>query len=90
MLIYVDDIIIAGSCKLAVSALFKKLQDSFAAKDLRELSYFPGVEVTNRVDDITLMQAKYATDLLQRVNMINYREIATPMSVSERLSKSSG
>ena len=34
MLIYVDDIIVAGSCHLAVERLLKKLRDSFAVKDL--------------------------------------------------------
>ena len=46
MLIYVDDIIIAGSCPKTVDKLLGHLRDSFAVKDLGELSYFLGIEVT--------------------------------------------
>ena len=45
MLIYVDDIIITGSCKQAVDVLMAKLRDSFASKDLGKLSYFLGIEI---------------------------------------------
>jgi hypothetical protein len=90
MLIYVDDIIITGSCKRAVGVLMKKLCESFAVKDLGKLSYFLGVEVTDTHSGIALTQTKYAADLLRRVNMHNCKDIATPMSSSERLSKSAG
>ena len=90
MLIYVDDIIITGSCKQAVSNLMQKLRESFAVKDLGKLSYFLGIEVTDTDDGIALTQAKYASDLLQRVNMHNCHDIATPMSSSEKLSKTAG
>jgi histone deacetylase 1/2 len=90
MLIYVDDIIITGSSQQVVSNLMKKLRESFAVKDLGDLSYFLGIEVTRTDSGIALTQAKYAADLLKRVNMHNCRDIATPMSSSERLSKTSG
>jgi hypothetical protein len=90
MLIYIDDIVITGSCKQAVSVLMQKLCESFAVTDLGKLSYFLGVEVTDQGDGITLTQAKYAADLLKRVNMHNCRDIATPMSSLEKFSKTSG
>jgi histone deacetylase 1/2 len=42
MLIYVDDIIITGSCKQAVDRLMDQLHSSFAIKDLGKLSFFLG------------------------------------------------
>jgi histone deacetylase 1/2 len=90
MLIYVDDIIITGSSQQVVSNLMKKLRESFAVKDLGDLSYFLGIEVTRTDSGIALTQAKYAADLLKPVNMHNCKDIATPMSSSERLSKTSG
>jgi histone deacetylase 1/2 len=90
MLIYVDDIIITGSCEKAVHMLMKKLSDAFALKDLGKLSYFLGIEVTDQDDGVALTQAKYAADLLRRVNMHNCKDIATPMASSEKLSKSAG
>ena len=82
--------IITGSCKQAVSMLMKKLCDSFAVKDLGKLSYFLGIEVTDQSGGIALTQAKYAVDILKCVNMHNCKEIATPMSSSERFSKTTG
>jgi hypothetical protein len=90
MLIYVDDIIITGSSKQAVDVLMSKLRDSFALKDLGKLSYFLGVEVTDIDGGIALTQAKYAADLLRRVNMHRCKEIATPMSATEKFSKTTG
>jgi histone deacetylase 1/2 len=90
ILIYVDDIIITGSCKPAVDILMAKLCRSFAVKDLGKLSYFLGVEVTDTPSGIALTQTKYASDILRRVNMHNCKDIATPMSSTERLSKFSG
>jgi histone deacetylase 1/2 len=90
MRIYVDDIIITGSCKQAVSVLMKKLCESFAVKDLGKPSYFLGVEVTDTHNGIALTQTKYAADLLRRVNMHNCKDIATLMSSSGKLSISAG
>ena len=45
MLVYVDDIIIAGSSKDIVSALLRGFEKEFAIKDLGDLHYFVGIEV---------------------------------------------
>jgi hypothetical protein len=73
-----------------VDILMAKLCSSFAVKDLGKLSYFLGVEVTDTSSGIALTQAKYASDILRRVNMHNCKDIDTPMSSTERLSKFSG
>ena len=45
MLVYVDDIVIAGSTLAAVARLVKSLSDSFRIKDLGNLEYFLGLEI---------------------------------------------
>jgi histone deacetylase 1/2 len=90
MLIYVDDIIIAGSCHRAVEKLMSELQRSFAVKDLGTLLYFLGIEVQPQYDGISLTQTKYAGDLLRKVNMHGCKEISTPMLPSDKLSKTVG
>ena len=90
MLIYVDDIIIAGSRRSFVDQLLVQLHDAFDVKDLGPLTYFLGVEVQPIVNGIALTQRKYATDLLRRANMQNCKSVATPMSPADRLSKTSG
>jgi histone deacetylase 1/2 len=90
MLIYVDDIVVASSSEKAVDALLKDLGLAFALKDLGALHYFLGIEVKKVHDGIILSQEKYASDLLQRVNMQICKTIDTPLSVSDKLSLSDG
>ena len=46
VLIYVDDIIVTSSSDCAISALLQDLTCEFAIKDLGELHFFLGIEVT--------------------------------------------
>ena len=46
MLMYVDDIVIAGSSTALVDQLMHNLSLSFPIKDLGRLNYFLGIEVT--------------------------------------------
>lgn len=90
VLIYVDDIIVAGSTQKATTALLSDLKQDFALKDLRDLHYFLGIEV-NKVDDsLLLTQEKYASDLLKRAGMFNCKTVSTPLSTIEKLSAYNG
>ena len=46
MLIYVDDIIITGSNSKDVEEVIVKLSKTFALKDLGNLNFFLGIQVT--------------------------------------------
>jgi hypothetical protein len=65
VLVYVDDIIVVSSVPSATSALLKKLNEDFALKDLGDLHYFLGIEVSKVRDGILLTQEKYTNDILQ-------------------------
>jgi histone deacetylase 1/2 len=82
----VGDIIVASSSQQATTALLRDLEKDFALKDLGELHYFLGIEVKRPKDGIVLSQERYATDILERVNMSNCKPINTPMATSEKLS----
>jgi hypothetical protein len=71
ILVYIDDIIVASSSSEATSALLKSLEEDFALKDLGNLHYFMGIEVTRSQQGILLTQGKYAMDLLKRPCMSN-------------------
>ncbi|KAK1642839.1 hypothetical protein QYE76_060644 [Lolium multiflorum] len=90
MLIYVDDIIVASSSQAATDALLKDLHQEFALKDLGDLRYFLGIEVTPVSHGLVLNQAKYAQDLLTRVGMVNCQGMPTPLSSSEKISAHQG
>jgi histone deacetylase 1/2 len=90
MLIYVDDIIVTGNSVKAIEVLLKKLKTDFALKDLGDLNFFLGIEVKSVQGGILLSQAKYASDILRRVNMLHCKPSPTPLSSSEKLSKEDG
>lgn len=90
VLVYVDDIIVASSSERAIAALLQDLKTDFALKDLGELHYFLGIEVSKIHNGIILTQDKYATDLLKKVGMMNCKPAATPLSVSEKMSVHEG
>jgi hypothetical protein len=90
ILVYVDDIIVASSSQDATMCLLRDLEKDFALKDLGDLHYFLGIEVTKVKDGILLTQQKYATELLQCVSMISCKPVSTPLSISEKLSAYAG
>jgi histone deacetylase 1/2 len=85
MLVYVDDIVIAGSSPAVVDRLVRSLSDTFPIKDLGLLEYFLGLEASYNSRGMTLTQRKYVLDLLLHVNMENCNPAPTPLVPSERL-----
>jgi histone deacetylase 1/2 len=64
-------------------ALLKKLNEDFALKDLGELHYFLGIEVSKVRDGILLTQEKYANDVLERAGMTQCKPVNSPLSTTE-------
>src|SRR6185312_4082705 len=89
-LVYVDDIIIAGSSKDIVSALLRGFEKEFAIKDLGDLHYFVGIEVQRPKGELLLTQERYATGILERVGMKTCKPLSTPLSTTEKLSALEG
>ena len=86
LLVYVDDIVVVSSCQKSVDKLLQKLGAEFALKDLGELHYFLGIQVSHKSDGIVLSQEKYALDLLRKTGLLQCKPTNTPLSVSEKLS----
>jgi hypothetical protein len=86
VLVYVDDVIVVRSSLEATSRLLKNLEKELALKDLGDLHYFLGIEVTKLPDGLLLSQNKYALDILRRVGMTSCKPAPTPLSTSEKLS----
>jgi hypothetical protein len=80
IMVYVDNIIVVRSKPDATTVLINKLKDEFALKDLGNLHYFLGIEVSKINDGIILTQEKYANDILRRAGMMQCKSCATPMS----------
>jgi hypothetical protein len=90
MLVYVDDIVIAGSTPAVVDRLVRSLSCTFPIKDLGPLEYFLGLEASYSFGGMTLTQRKYVLDLLLRVNMENCNPTPTPLVPSEMLVRDTG
>jgi histone deacetylase 1/2 len=90
VLIYVDDIIVASSSLEGTQRLLKTLKSDFVLKDLGDLHYFLGIEVTKLGDGILLSQAKYSNDVLRRTCMQKCKPASTPMATTEKLSAYEG
>ena len=90
MLVYVDDIVIAGSTQEVVDRLVRSLSTTFPTKDMGKQDYFLGLEVSYNSGGMISTQLKYVLDLLHRVNMENCNPTSTPLAASEKLARDTG
>jgi len=85
LLLYVDDMIITGDDSIGILELKQFLRQHFEMKDLGNLSYFLGLEISYSSDGFYLTQAKYISDLLSRANLTDCKIIDTPNELNAHL-----
>ena len=85
VLIYVDDMVITGSAVDAITELKGYLSHQFHMKDLGELSYFLGLEVSKTEEGIFLCQKKYVGDLLKETRIENCKPLKVPLTPNLKL-----
>ncbi|KAG8489617.1 hypothetical protein CXB51_017591 [Gossypium anomalum] len=91
ILVYVDDIIITGNESGSIDDFVQQLHSKFSLKDMGDLHYFLGVEVTRMpTGSLHLCQRKYIRDIFDRSGLANAKSVNTPMISSSILSKSDG
>ena len=90
LLLYVDDIIIIGNNSQHVSSMITALSSVFELKDLGDLNYFLGVQISRTQLRLTLSQSKYASEVLHRFHMENSKPTKTPCCPSSRLLPNDG
>ncbi|CAI9772674.1 unnamed protein product [Fraxinus pennsylvanica] len=90
ILIYVDDIIIAGSNEKIIDSLKVLLDEKFKIKDLGNLKYFLGIEVARSTKGIQICQRKYALDILSDLGTIGVTPAKIPLDQNVKLSKDEG
>jgi hypothetical protein len=71
LIVYVDDIIIAGDDLIEKDMLRKRLTVEFEIKKLEKLKYFLGIKVAYSEKGIFISQQKYILDLLQKTRMVS-------------------
>jgi hypothetical protein len=71
LIVYVDDIIIAGDDLIEKDMLRKRLTVEFEIKKIKKLKYFLGIKVAYSEKGIFISQQKYILDLLQKTRMVS-------------------
>ncbi|KAA8517060.1 hypothetical protein F0562_017122 [Nyssa sinensis] len=90
ILLYVDDMIITGDDLSGIRDLQHFLSQNFEMKDLGQLNYFLGLEVTFGSDGYYLSQAKYASDLLSKAGLTDSKTCTSPLDPNVRLLVTNG
>lgn len=87
-LVYVDDLIIAGTCVKATQEFKDYFFSCFQMKDLGPLRYFLGIEVARNETGIYLCQRKYAMDILTETGLLAAKPASFPLQQNHNLALS--
>lgn len=88
--VYVDDILVTGSNPNETAVLKNHLHSTFGIKDLGQLHYFLGFEVTYLPEGISLSQRKFTQDLLLEIGFATAKGVATPLPLHCKLTPNEG
>jgi hypothetical protein len=90
LLLYVDDIVLTSNTPSFLDHLIQQLSTVFDLKDLGNLHYFLGLQVSRTASSLFIRQTKYAQDLLKRHNMLDCKAAPSPCCPNTRLSLHDG
>jgi hypothetical protein len=90
LLIYVDDVILAGNNLQDIENTKLFLSKQFKLKDLGQLKYFLGIEVARSRHGISLSQRKYALDILDDAGFLGVKPSRFPLEQNVSLTQSDG
>ena len=87
MLVYVDDIIFISNNASLVQWFASAMQFEFEMSMIEELSFFLGLQIIQRFEEIFLSQKKYLREMLKRFQMEDSTPMSTPMVTGCKLRK---
>ncbi|KAL4377039.1 hypothetical protein GQ457_02G041930 [Hibiscus cannabinus] len=90
LLVYVDDIILAGQNLELLQGVQLFLKEHFKLKELGELKYFLGFEIAQNSTGISLSQRQYALQLLEDSKSLAKKPDDLPILSPHKLSKNEG
>lgn len=85
VLVYVDDLVIAGNSPILIAQFKEYLSSCFHMKDLGVLKYFLGIEVARNQNGFYLCQRKYALELIAEDGLLGSRPVSFPIPQNHRL-----
>ena len=90
VLVYVDDLVIAGNDLVMLEKFKVYLSKCFKMKDLGEMKYFLGIEIARGPQGMFLSQRKYALDIVAEAGLLGFKPVTTPMEQNHKLLSDKG
>ncbi|GKB62781.1 putative ribonuclease H-like domain-containing protein, partial [Tanacetum coccineum] len=85
--VYVDDIIF-GSTKKSLCVEFEQMMHKrFQMSSMGELTFFLGLQVKQKDDEIFISQDKYVADILKKFDFVTVKTASTPIETNKALLK---
>ncbi|GJY10243.1 putative ribonuclease H-like domain-containing protein [Tanacetum coccineum] len=85
--VYVDDIIFGSTKKELCNDFEKLMHKKFQMSSMGELTFFLGLQVTQKDDGIFISQGKYVEEILKKFGFLTVKTASTPMETSKPLLK---
>ncbi|GKB86687.1 ribonuclease H-like domain-containing protein [Tanacetum coccineum] len=85
LLLYVDNIVLTASSSTLLQHVIGSLHAEFSMTDIGPLNYFLGISVTRNTSEMFLSQSKYATEVLERANMLDCNPCRTLVDTYTKL-----
>jgi hypothetical protein len=86
----VDDLLVTGSNMEQIDVFKREMKNVFEMTDLGKMTFFLGMEVQQKQNEIFICQQKYAKEILKKFNMEECRSTTTPMNQKEKFYKEDG
>lgn len=85
LLIYVEDIVLAGNSSREIAYVRRCLDEKFGTKDLSTLRYFLELEIKKPSSRIFPNQRKYAPKLLKNIGFLRVKPSSIPFEPKKKL-----
>ena len=88
--LYVDDLLVTGSSSIEIENFKSQMKCEFEMTDLGKLTYFLGMELLETPKGMILHQAKYATEILRKFEMLDCNSSVTPADTRAKIEEDTG
>ncbi|GJV18502.1 putative ribonuclease H-like domain-containing protein [Tanacetum coccineum] len=85
--VYVDDIIFGSTKKKLCTEFEKMIHQKFQMSSMGELTFFLGLQVKHKEDEIFISQYKYVTEILKKFGFSDVKIVNTPLETHKPLLK---
>jgi len=85
LIVYIDDIVLAGTSLDEFTFLKQTLHKEFGIKDLGILKFFLGLEAAHSPKGISFSQRQYCVDLLADTGLLGCKPVSTPLDPGTHL-----